>query len=181
MEQKITLTHLNVRQSIFILLAKLVFADLVLALVVIGLYFIVVQCGDYTRFASESTLIFLVTFGIMGIIKIALSAYIVLMWLNEYYEITPETVVHKSGIIFKKTEKYRLEEIREMDLQEGILGEMFQFGTITLYDPFLNKSLDMYLIHNPRRYARILKKLRPGLETKKDRVDLPFVREEDEL
>ncbi len=181
MEHKITLTHLNIRQSISILLVKLVLVDLIMAFVLISFYFVLVKGGDLTRFASESTVIFLFAFGILGIIKVVLGIYIILQWLNEYYEITPDTVVHKSGIIFRKTQTYRLEEIRMMDVQEGFLGEVFNFGTITLYDIFLNKFLDMYLIHNPHRYARVLKKLRPNLETKKDRVNLPFMPEEDEL
>ncbi len=181
MENKITLTHLNIRESITILLAKLILVDLLSSVVVVSLYLVVVKGGDLTHFASESTLIFLVVFAIMGVIKLGFSIYIVLLWLNEYYEITPETVVHKSGIIFRKTQTYRLEEIRLMDVQEGFLGELFNFGTITLYDTFLNRFMDMYLIHNPHRYAKVLKKLRPNLETKKDRVNLPLMPQEDEL
>jgi hypothetical protein len=123
--------------------------------------------------------VFIVTFGFLGIMKIVFDIYIILKWLHEYYEITPENVIHKKGIIFRKTEQYGLDKVRMMDIQDSFIGELFNFATITLYDIRLNKYLDMYLIHNPDRYANILKKLRPHIEVKKDRVWLPFLKREE--
>lgn len=175
MKDKITVTNLNIRQSIAILLAKLVLIDIVAALLVIGAYLVLVQGGTVTEFAAKNILVFLIAFGLGGIAKIAAGVYVVLQWLNEYYEITPENIVHKSGIIFKKTEMYELNKIRVLDVQDSFLGEIFNYATMTLYDIRLNKYLVMYLVHNPQRYAKVLKTLRPHLEIKKDRVSLPFM------
>jgi hypothetical protein len=43
-EQKITLTHLNIRQSIVILLAKLIALDIVLTSLVIGIRWFTMEC-----------------------------------------------------------------------------------------------------------------------------------------
>lgn len=172
---KITLTYLNIRQSIAILLAKLVFIDLALAGVVIGLYFMLVGGGEITRELAVNLWMFVVTFAIAGFLKIIGSSYVVLLWLNEYYEITPKNIIHKKGVIFRKAEMYDLDKIRVMDVQDSFLGELFNFATITLYDIRLQKLFDMYLIHNPERYMHVLKTLRPNLEIKKDRVRLPFM------
>jgi len=174
MSDKITLTYLNVRQSIAILLTKLVLADLMLGLLIIGFYFIFVQTGEFIRFAADNMLIFLTIFGIMGACKIFLSIYVILEWLNEYYEITPEHIVHRKGIIFRKRETYNLEKIRTIDVQDSFLGELFNFATITFYDIRLEKYLDMYLIHNPKRYEKILKSIKPDLESKEDHVVFSF-------
>ncbi|MBI3888120.1 PH domain-containing protein [Candidatus Microgenomates bacterium] len=123
-------------------------------------------------------MLFLSVFGVVGICKIFLSIYIVLLWLNEYYEITPENIIHKRGIIFRKSEMYRLSKVREIKVHDSFLGELLNFATITLYDIRLQKYLDLYLIHNPKRYERILKTLRPSLEVQTDRVHIPFTREE---
>ena len=172
---KITLTYLNIRQSISILLAKLVLTDLLLASIVIGLYYLLVQGGEFTRFAAGNLYLFLTIFGTVGLVKILFTIYVVLKWLFEYYEITPDNIIHKSGIFFRKKEQYDLNLVREMTVQDSFWGEIFNFGTITLYDIRLNKYLDMYLIHNPQRYANVLKQLRPDIEMQKDSVYFPLI------
>lgn len=180
-QDKITLTYLNIRQSILILLLKLVLVDLVFAVLIVGFYFVLMQGGQITEFAAQNIFVFLAALGIAGILKIFVSVYVVLQWLNEYYEITPDAILHKKGIIFRKTEMYKIDKIRMMDIEDTFLGELLNYATITLYDIRLNKYLVMYLIHNPQRYARILKTLKPTLEIKRDRVHLPFMPPEDAI
>lgn len=175
----ITLTHLNIRQSIAVLLAKLVLADFILAFLVFACYFLLVQGDTWMQTRFSTSFIFLGVFAMLGMCKILLSIFIVLRWLHEYYEITPEYVIHKKGIIFRKSEQYGLDKVRMMDVQDTFIGELFNFATITLYDIRLNKYLDLYLIHNPQRYAKILKTLRPHIEIKTDRIRLPFLPKEE--
>lgn len=179
-EKHITLTYLNIRQSIAILLAKLVFSDVIFAIIITVFYFALIQGGTVTEFAASNIVVFLVAFGLVGILKILIAIYVVLQWLNEYYEITPEYIVHKHGIIFKKQEHYRLDHVRGMDVQDVFIGELFNFATITLFDIRLKKYLDMYLIHNARRYAKVLKQLRPDIEIREDHVWIPM-REDEEI
>ena len=80
---KITLTYLNIRQSISILLAKLVLTDLLLASIVIGLYYLLVQGGEFTRFAAGNLYLVLTIFGTVGLVKILFTIYVVLKWLFE--------------------------------------------------------------------------------------------------
>lgn len=181
-DHKITLTYLNVRQSIAILLIKLVVTDILFAVIIIGFYFILVQLDIFSQFAITSAFIFLTAFAIVGIIKILTSIYIILLWLYEYYEITPDHIIHKRGIFARKTEMYRLDKLRIMEIHDSFLGELFNFATITFYDLRLQKYLDLYLIHNPKRYSHILRTLRPRLELKSDHIQLPFLpRDEDEI
>lgn len=174
-DAKITLTYLNVRQSITILLAKLILTDVILAFIVIFFYFTLIEGQQYFSFIAGNPWIFLIGFIILGIIKIGLSVYVVLEWLNEYYEITPEVIMHKKGFIFRKTEKYNLDKVRRVSIQSTFLGEIFNYATVSLYDIRLNKYLDLYLIHNPERYVKILRMLCPDLEVKTDKIRLPFM------
>lgn len=177
--KQITLTYLNIRQSIAILISKLVVIDLILAAIIIGFYYLLVEGDRYISGLSANSIIFLSAFGIVGIFKTILTGYVVLRWLNEYYEVTPEYIIHKHGLVFKKQEHYRLDHVRRMDVQDSFLGELFNFGTITLFDIRFNKYLDLYLIHNARRYAKVLKALLPHLEVKEDHVWNPLIKDED--
>jgi len=173
--KNITLTYLNVRQSISILIFKLVFIDLFFAGVVIGAYFLMTN-EALLETVSLNPNVFLITFVTLGVIKLLLGAYAVLLWLNEYYEITPEFVTHKKGIVHRTQEKYKLENLRKIKIDNTLFGEIFNFGTVSFYDIRLNKYLDMYLIHNPDRYANIFKKLIPDIEVVEDRVWFPFLK-----
>jgi len=177
--EKITLTYLNIRQSIVILIAKLILIDVILAAVVVGFYFLVVQNMLIVGEINMAANIFLAFFGLSGIFKIVMCVFVVLQWLNEYYEMTPEYVVHKTGIIFKKQEQYRIDHIRRINVEDTFLGELLNFATITVFDIRLNKYMDMYLIHNARRYAKIFQQLRPDIEMKEDHVWLPFKKHEE--
>jgi|SRR3989344_3948317 len=176
---EIHLTYVNIRQSIIILLAKIIVLDFLASFIVVISYFALIVSSNIVSFNATNSPLFLGIFVVLGIIKTAINTYVILSWLSEYYEITPEYIVHKHGIIFKKAEQYRLDHVRGVDVNDTFLGEMFNFATITLYDIRLNKYLDMYLIHNARRYAKILKQLRPHLEMKEDHVWTPLHEAED--
>ena len=174
-EKAIYLTYLNIRHSISVLLIKLVVIDFMIAALLISFYFALVRGEEIVNIALTHTYLFLVVFGILGIIKILTTSYVVLQWLYEYYEITPDEIVHKNGIIFKKIEKYRFDNIRAISLSESFIGELLNFGTITLYDIRMQKYLDMYLIHNPKRYYKVIKELNPDIEYKTDETIIPLL------
>ena len=177
--EKITLTYLNIRQSITILIARLILIDIVLAFLVVGFYYLVVQSGLVLNDIGLALWVFITIFGLTGLTKILITIYVILLWLNEYYEITTEYIYHKSGIIFKKSEQYRIDHVRRINVEDTFLGEMFNFATVTLYDIRFQKYLDMYLIHNARRYAKILQQLQPEIEIKEDHVWMPFLKHEE--
>lgn len=146
---------------------------------VIGVSFVgIIQGGKIFGLDISNPMIFLYIFLGIAIFKIYLSSYVVLEWLNEYYEITPDYIYHKQGIIFRKVEQYNINNIRAMDIQDTFLSQLFNFATITLYDIRMNKYLDLYLVHNPERYAKVLQELRPHIELKKDHVRLPILPKE---
>ena len=178
---QITLTYLNIRQSISILLAKLILIDFVLIVSVILFYFAILSSQNFILGLNQNNPIFLIVIGFIGIFKIFISSYVILSWLYEYYELTPEYIVHKHGIVFRKTEHYRLSLVREMVVDDTFLGGLFNCATISLFEIRLNKYLDMYLIHNARRYAKIIKELRPQIEIKEKHVWMPYKKEDDFL
>lgn len=180
-KKHITLTYLNIRESITILLTKLIFIDLMLAALALLYYFLILEGERFVAGISSNITLFLVVFTVIAVFKMTMTCYVILDWLNEYYEITPEHIIHKHGIIFRKTEHYRLNNVRAMKIKDSLLGEMFNFATITLYDIRLIKYLDMYLVHNARRYAKILKEIRPQIEMKEDHVWLPMKKDDEIL
>jgi len=165
---KIYVGHINIRQSIFFLMLKLIILDIIAAFFAI-LYFSSVS----NRFIPELINNFILAynlsfFSIWVITKIALTIYIVMEWINEYYEIWPTVIVHKSGFLLNKMEKHPLSQMRSVKLEQGFFGKLFGFGTIETYNWYLKKHTSLYLIHNPAKYYRIIENLMPKSEKERE-------------
>src|SRR3989344_1241812 len=100
-EKKIIVTHVNVRKSIIFLITKLVALDILVTFVVLIFFsplLVPLSMEIKTQIISYNILYFgLLLFG-----KILLTLFIVLEWLNEYYEITPTKIFYRRGIIWRK-------------------------------------------------------------------------------
>lgn len=163
----IYVTHLTVRQSITILILKLILIDILTAVIFLVSHSILFNT-DVTNSLNinqnfYNTLVFL----ILVFCKISLTIYLVLRWLNEYYEIKPNEIIHKNGIIFRKVKRHDLALIRAAKVKRNLVARLLNYGTIDLYDIRLQKDIELYLIHNPIKYLRILESIIPDLEEEK--------------
>lgn len=157
-DNNITVTHINIRESISILVLKLLALDFIAAIFTM-LFFAVTSFNPNASIAEKILSYNMLFFVLLGIFKILFTVYVVLLWLNEYYEMTPTSVLHKRGLLFREVQRFQLEDVRTIRLYQGLLGKLFNFGTIELQDIRRNKRVEMYLIHNPQRYVRILESL----------------------
>ena len=167
-QNKISVTHINIRQSIFFLLLKLLVLDM-FAVFIILLFFSSLSApfiSDWVKLQiiSHNLLFFL----LLGFLKIFITLFVVLQWLNAYYEIWPNSIAHKRGIIWKKEEKFPFGHIRSIKVEQGAFGRLFTYGTLSLYDYSLRRYATLYSIHNPMKYFHILDGLVPKAEKEKE-------------
>ena len=160
---KIHVTHLNVRSSISILLIQILFVNLLSYFVIVAGYLFILNYLEAVTLALRSTtgLILLL---IVFIGQFFLIVYGLLQWMNDYYELTPETIIHKKGLIFRKREKYSMQHVHYITISQDLIGKVFNYGTITLFDQRRTKLLDLYLIHNPTRYREVFEKIKPDID-----------------
>lgn len=164
---RILVDHLNVRQSISIILCKLLVIEFFFTLVAISYQFLNLP---FTNFPFFLCLVAIKTFFVI---------YVTMKWTYEYYEIFPEAVIHHKGIIFRIEEKYAFNQIRSIKIDQGVMGRLFNFGTLTFYDWHLQKESSMYLIHNPRKHFKILEGLMPRTSEEKHMLRERFREGED--
>lgn len=91
-----------------------------------------------------------------------------MLWINEYYEVSPNFLIHRSGFILKKEERHPFSQMRSVKIEQGFFGKIFGFGTISLYNWYLRTYTILYLIHNPIKYFRIIEALVPKTEKEKE-------------
>jgi membrane protein YdbS with pleckstrin-like domain len=165
--KRIYVTHINIRQSIFFLLLKLIFLDVMSAILAI-LYFTLFSSEAVSKTLDGIMQLSNISFILaLVLVKIVLAIYVVILWINEYYEIYPTCIYHKSGVVFKHEEKHPLAHIRSVKIEQSFLGKAFGFGTITIYDWYLRKETCLYLVHNPMKYFNIIDTLIPKSEEEK--------------
>ena len=165
--RKIVISHVTIRQSISFLVLKLLVIE-ALAAVSIIIFHSVLLKTNIKEIIGEDLLIFNIPlFIILVLIKTFFTIFIIIQWLNEYYEITTKEVVYRKGLIFKKEDRHLFEHIGSVKLEQGIFGRIFNFGTIRLFNWTREKNMYMYLIHNPSKYINILEELLPEADKEK--------------
>lgn len=161
-KRSISVTNINVRESISFLIIRLILIEVMS----LPLIFLLIVCFNFVCLPSNS--LYFPLFALLSLIKASISIYIVLKWLNEYYEITPKSVICKRGIIYKDREVYPYEHIRGVKIIQGLFGKMFDYGTVELFDWDARKFIALYQIHNPDKYYEILNSLIPHLDLQAD-------------
>ncbi len=169
-ERKIVVTHVTIRQSIVILLFRLVVLELLAAFGIIMFHTLVISTNiaeivenvnrDIVLF-NAPLLFFLIS------LKTGVMIFVIIRWLNEYYEITPKEIIFRRGLFFKKEELNTLDHIGSIEIDQGLLGRIFNFGTIKLFNWASEKYFSLYLIHNPMKYHYILKTILPEVDKEK--------------
>lgn len=160
-EHKIVVTHLTVRQSIFFLHLRLIVAELI-ATVGLIIFLSIILSSNILMQIGELVLIVCILFLVLYATgKIIITLLIIISWLNEYYEITSDAVTYRKGMFFKKQRRSLLAHIASIEIDQGVFGKIFNFGTLRMFNWTTEKYEVLYLIHNPAKYYSILQKLLP--------------------
>lgn len=167
-KKNITVNHVNIRLSISVLLSKLIFVELVAGTILIVWRSILVFIVRDVSILHAILLYGLPILIILVLIKAGITIFLITEWLNEYYEISADKIIYRRGIFFRKVEEFPLADVKFVEVQMGTIGKMLNFGSITLYNYRSVRLKQMYLIHNPNRYAHVIEDQVPNLVVRKD-------------
>lgn len=78
--------------------------------------------------------------------------------MDSYYEVRPGKIIYKSGLFSRKEQEFDCAQITKVNLTQGIVGRLFNFGTIDLYVPTTNEWFALSNIPNPHRNLRLIRK-----------------------
>lgn len=90
--------------------------------------------------------------------------YITLDWIMHYYIIDSKVLVTKIGIIFTRETSYDLGGLDSMEVTQGLFGRLFNFGTLTLSNPILERELKLRFIPDPYKEAQFIHRMHPDPE-----------------
>jgi uncharacterized membrane protein YdbT with pleckstrin-like domain len=93
---------------------------------------------------------------VLEIISIVLT---MLNWINEYYEIIPGKIIHRKGVFFTKQEIFACHHVESIELLQGFMGKLFNYGSLDLFSPTLEKKIFLYNINNPDKYTKSIERI----------------------
>lgn len=89
--------------------------------------------------------------------------FCVLSWTNTVYILEPEHIITKTGIFFTTEERYNMQAMQTIEIKQGLLGKILNYGTIRLFNPALEKQITLSNISNPYPEANIIKQFCPSV------------------
>lgn len=74
----------------------------------------------------------LVLIGIIGLVWIGLGLFLLLQRLNIHYELTNHRLIHRSGILLRRTNRIELIDMNDVSHEQGIIERLVNVGTIEI-------------------------------------------------
>ena len=110
-------------------------------------------------------------FFIMLIVSVVVAIFVVLKWQSEYTILTPSGIMQYSGILQKKEQRYACSFVEAIKMEQSLLGSIFNFGTLSLYDPEIKEDIYLENITDPKKSIDLIKKIL----SRNDKPPMPFV------
>src|SRR6185437_10156166 len=120
--KKIYVTHVNIRLSISFLLLKLASAELFAGVLMVTWLLGLAYYLHYVAIMQQIVRFGYGIFIFLVLIKTSLTLFLILQWLNEYYEISADMIKYRRGIIFRRVDDYPTADIKFIDVEQGIFG-----------------------------------------------------------
>lgn len=144
-----------IRRSPIVLLYRMLFLTFGIGLLYTLYGLFQVQFGGLSLIDNSihPIILFFVTICVEAIAMIA----IFLQWAYTTYEIKVDELVFRKGIIRRKRTIHSLKNIQSVEVEQGFLGLLFQYGNIRLYNPLLKEEINMRSVTDPEKYAHALR------------------------
>jgi uncharacterized membrane protein YdbT with pleckstrin-like domain len=107
---------------------------------------------DYNDIFNTYTIIFVV----LSFFKLTVLLAIILMWMNDYYEVLPGELIHKRGIFHTKSTTFSLSNIELQDVDQGIIAKIFNYGTIEIFNPLLKQTFWLVNVPYPHKQLKAI-------------------------
>jgi len=135
------------RTTIIILILKVILLEIIIEGIEIAIRFSV----NYFSPLENLTIIHtMVNYGSLFFLLIQLFVliFLLLQWHNTYYEISHSEINIYNGILTVKKKIFPYVKADTVSIYQGIVGRIFNFGSIYIYSPSLKR--DIYLTNIPK-------------------------------
>lgn len=148
--------HQLIRRSTTVLLFKIFIAEIINEIVYLVLTLFVISAGNNGIINNPD--IFRLTINIvMASIGISLLIIIISLWVNEGLGVEDEEIVYHKGVLKTTYTSYPYTNIQRVSVHQTLLGKIFNYGSVELYVPVLDKELLFTEMPSPHKLAKLIK------------------------
>ena len=112
----------------------------------------------------------LLLFLVLATTQMIITAYILLQWNREQYEIRDDSIIHTRGVVHNKEEVYSLNGVEAGKVRQGLMGRLLNYGTVSVFSPVLKKEYFLYDIPNPDLMKQTMLALLQNKSTKDEKI-----------
>ena len=95
-----------------------------------GLISVVLPAGAMTVGANQRE--WMVLLGVIAVVWVGLGIILFLQQLNVNYELTDQRLIHRSGILLRRTNRIELIDMDDVSHEQGLIERLFDVGTIEI-------------------------------------------------
>lgn len=159
------------RKSIFLLVGMILGIEIFFDACYLTIKFVPMILSIPQFFQTILTPWYPMLFFVITLLKLIFICISTLRWLTTRYVIGNGEIRFRYGIIFTNEKIYLCTYAQEVTCTQGFIGRIFNFGTITVYNPVQKETICLDSIQNPRRYMEMIKN---SLSNTPNAVPLPL-------
>lgn len=147
---------LKTRKTFLLPIAKIIGLQIIFVAVYVLLLW---QLNESTSAPLKSGGI--IAFLILQSVQSFWALYIIIRWFFQYYEVTTKELRVQSGWVSQKGKVYSLDKAESASIHQGLLGQMFNFGTVEVEFFMSNNQtnrVQLKQIPSPEVAMRIIQK-----------------------
>jgi len=98
---------------------------------------------------------------ILSLVQMIIIVIIVLRWYNSYCEIREDDIIERHGFISTRENTHSYRNFSAISISQGVIGRIFNFGNVKLFNPALDHKLVIKRVSSPTRYMKLLSERLP--------------------
>lgn len=100
---------------------------------------------------------------VWSLLTIILESLIIILlfihWSMTTYEIRPDELIYRSGFLMRKMDIHSLKNMQTVYTTQRLLGRIFHYGNVRLFNPMSKEELLLEHIPDPERHAESLRQV----------------------
>lgn len=157
-----------IRKSAMLFVLRIILLELLFEIIYLSwrslIHFLPFSLETVVTLNFISIIVFLI---LVTVIQNIFLIFIALGWVNDYYEIRADEVVHITGTLSKTEKAYPYRDIQSITIHQDFFGRLFNYGSVHLFIPALGYDLNFNEISNPAKFVELIKNANPKLESER--------------
>lgn len=145
------------RHSVFLLILNLISIEFLFDSFYFVLKVLPIPLNLSLPFQNQLWPIYFGIFGVLLLLKIILMVFAAIQWVTSSYEIRSNEIRYRYGIFSHHEKMFLCSHTQEVTYTQGLLGRLFNFGSIEVYSPVIKDRIYLASIPNPQKYAELIK------------------------